>query len=680
MTLLLSVSVASADFVQQGVKLVGDPAAQFGSSVALSADGNVAIVGETTYNSGAGASYVFVRNGGVWTLQTGLIATGAIGGANQGYSVALSADGSTALVGGPADNADDGAAWVFTHSAAGWAQQGKLFGTGASVPEQGWSVALSADGNTAIVGGPNDAIGAGAAWVFTRSAGGWTQQGPKLVGDLNARFGESAALSADGNTAIVGEPFYNLKTGSSGVFVRNGGVWTVQTGLIANDAIGNSEQGFSVALSADGNTALVGGPEDNNAVGAAWVFTRSAGGWTQQGPKLVGIGATGVARQGYSVALSGDGNTAIVGGLNDNSSLGAAWVFTRNGTVWTQRGSKLVGAGATGVAFQGYSVALSGDGKTAMVGGPGDNSSAGGAWVFIWPRTATHDYNADGKSDLNWRDGSGNLAFWVMNGAVAASSGGTGGVPAAWSIVGQRDFNRDGKADLLWRDTSGNTAMWFMSGAAVGSSLFVGNIPATWSVIGTGDFNGDGFGDIIWRDNNGNVAVWLMNGVTVSSSRGLGNVPLTWNIVGTGDYDGDGMSDILWRDNAGNTAIWFMSGTAVASSAPVGNTPTNWSVVGTGDFDGNGKSDIVWRDNTGNTSIWLMNGAAIATVGGLGNIPTTWSIVQTGDYNGDGMSDLLWRDNLGNTSMWFMNGVTVPTTGSVGNIPTVWNVQAANAE
>ena len=88
--------------------------------------------------------------------------------------------------------------------------------------------------------------------------------------------------------------------------------------------------GSSVALSADGNTALVGGDLDNNNVGAAWVFTRANGVWTQQGAKLVGsgyiVGSKGVL-QGSSVALAGDGNTAFVGGQWDNNYIGAVWVF-----------------------------------------------------------------------------------------------------------------------------------------------------------------------------------------------------------------------------------------------------------------------------------------------------------------------------------------------------------------
>jgi hypothetical protein len=119
------------------------------------------------------------------------------------------------------------------------------------------------------------------------------------------------------------------------------------------------------------------GPNDNSYTGAAWVFTRSGAVWTQQGNKLIGTGNM-EARHDSSVALSADGNTALLGGPNDNSYGGTVWVFTRSGAVWTQQGSKLVGTGALGPARQGSSVALSSaDGNTAIVGGPNDNGDAG---------------------------------------------------------------------------------------------------------------------------------------------------------------------------------------------------------------------------------------------------------------------------------------------------------------
>ena len=92
----------------------------------------------------------------------------------------------------------------------------------------------------------------------------------------------------------------------------------------------------AAALSADGNTAIVGGYGDNTFTGAVWVCTRNGKVWTQQGSKLVGNSAVGHAQQGSSIAVSADGNTAIVCGHGDNSYTGAAWVYTRSGNVWTQ--------------------------------------------------------------------------------------------------------------------------------------------------------------------------------------------------------------------------------------------------------------------------------------------------------------------------------------------------------
>jgi FG-GAP-like repeat len=636
---------ACAQFIQQGPKLVGTGVAgnipSQGYSVAVSSDGNTAIVGGPNDNNdgqptGVGAAWVFTRNNAAWAQQgPKLTGNDAVGFATQGVSVALSADGNTAAVGGDGDN-NHGAVWVYTRSNGVWTQQGpKLVGGDLTAASQlGRSVALSADGNTLIAGAPVDANALGAAVVYVRSDGVWSQQGPKLVGTgvttPNAEQAWSVALSGDGNTAAIGrhEDGDNGNIGSVWVFTRSNGAWTQQAMLVGTGSLGTPTQGYSVALSADGNTLAVGGPFDNTQsfAGAVWVFTRNSGTWTQQA-KVVPTDFISSAEAGYSVALSADGNTILAGGPNDNGEIGAAWLFTRSNGVWTQQ-SKLVGAGAVGAANEGWSVALSGDGRTAIVGGWRDNSFTGAAWAF--EATAAHDFNGDGKSDIAWRDGSGDIAFWMMNGVSLSSSGGIAGVPGTWSVVGQRDFDGDGKADLLWHDTSGDIAMWFMNGAAVASAASVGNIPANWSVVGVADFNGDGLGDLLWRDSAGDTAVWLMSGATIMSSAGLGNVPNTWTVVGTGDFDGDGKADILWRDNLGNTAIWFMNGTTVASTASLGNIP-NWSVVGTGDFNGDGKSDIVWRDGGGNIAIWLMNGAAILTAAALADVPTTWSIAQTGD-------------------------------------------------
>ena len=283
-----------------------------------------------------------------------LVGTGAIGTPYQGVSVSLSADGNTAIVGGNYDNNQEGAVWVYTRSGSIWSQQGpKLVGTGVvrlndKGAQQGCSVSLSSDDNTAIVGGLTDNGYYGAAWVYSRSGNVWSQQGDKLVGSDfagSAQQGCSVSLSADGNTAIVGGRYDNYETGAAWVYTRSGSVWSQQgPKLVGTGAIGKAWQGSSVSLSADGNTAIVGGTYDNNQQGAVWVYTRSAGVWSQQGDKLVGTGIVGDdARQGESVSLSADGSTAVVGAPKDNNFQGAVWVYTRSAGVWSQQGPKLVG-------------------------------------------------------------------------------------------------------------------------------------------------------------------------------------------------------------------------------------------------------------------------------------------------------------------------------------------------
>ena len=216
----------------------------------------------------------------------------------------------------------------------------------------------------------------------------FVHQGEKLNGTGLAGpygyIGMSVALSADGNTALVGAPAdgtYTEYKGSAFVFTRSGSTWTQQgEKLTGGGEVGGAWFGESVALSADGNTALIGGPTDDGAIGAAWVFTRSGSTWTQQGEKLTGGGEVGEAFFGKNVALSADGNTALIGGYNDNEHQGAAWVFTRSGSTWTQQGEKLTGGGQPG--FFGWGVALSGDGNTALIGEWGLESGVGAAWVF----------------------------------------------------------------------------------------------------------------------------------------------------------------------------------------------------------------------------------------------------------------------------------------------------------
>jgi hypothetical protein len=259
------------------------------------------------------------------------------------------------LVQGPSIIAT-GAATVFTRSDGGWTLQAELIGTDNSGMfvngQQGLSVSLSGDGNTAVVGAGSGPGG----WVFTRSVGGtWTQQAILVGSNVS-----SVSLSDDGNTAMLGNAtgavVYERSSTASGV------AWNQVAALPGTGALGGgsfpaSPQGFSVSLSANGNTAMVG----------TSVFTGSEVGWTQQ-ELPAGTGAVGDAAQGFSVALSGDGYTAVVGGPDDNSGAGAAWVYSEFVFPGTPGAANCVGQRTSGITRQygGFNGAAAGLGFSSV--------------------------------------------------------------------------------------------------------------------------------------------------------------------------------------------------------------------------------------------------------------------------------------------------------------------------
>jgi hypothetical protein len=391
----------------------------FGTAMALSEDGTIAVMGSPHEFIG-GAARIFTREGSVWEETQHLYSPGGKTGGRFGEGVAISADGDTVLVGQPYNGGTPpngvGKAWVYTRSGSEWVQEEMPL---TASDEAGWgffgdSVALSANGDVAAIGGVGDEGDEGeegeelrgAVWIFTRSEGGWTQQGSKLTGGeeiptktgeepVGGLFGNGVALSADGKTLLVGGP-WDDKRGAAWVFTSSGSEWTQQGPKLTGGEEESGDAGFggNVALSSDGDTALIGGPGDDEGAGAAWVFTRSGGEWAQQGPKLTGgEEESGEAGFGSGIALSGDGDVALVGGPEDEESWGAAWEFDRSGSEWTRLAPKLTGGeeeetsgeftGFRGGAF-GEGVAISADGSTALVGAPIDHLFNGAIWPYAW--------------------------------------------------------------------------------------------------------------------------------------------------------------------------------------------------------------------------------------------------------------------------------------------------------
>jgi hypothetical protein len=398
-------------FIQQGEKLTGAGetggpffvGGLFGFDVALSADGNTALIGGPFDGEGVGAAWVFTRSGSTWTQQGEKLTAKSgeeAGTALFGAAVALSADGNTALIGGPFDGEGVGAAWVFTRSGSTWTQQGeKLTAKSGEETEGrfGESVALSADGNTALIGGFSDHEGKGAAWTFTRSGSTWSQEGEKLTPKSGeeigpGQFGGSVALSSDGQSALIGAGSDHGGLGAAWAFSRSDSGWTQEGEKItpkSGEEVGPGNFGQSVALAGEGGTALIGAPADNSNAGAAWAFSQSDPGWTQEGEKITPKSGeeVGLGNFGQSVALSAAGRSALIGAGSDNGGFGAAWAFSRSDAGWIQEGEKLtpksgeqVGEGAFG-----NSVALSSDGRTGLIGAFFDAGGTGAAWAFVNP-------------------------------------------------------------------------------------------------------------------------------------------------------------------------------------------------------------------------------------------------------------------------------------------------------
>ena len=390
-------AIAQQAYVKASNTGAGD---SFGESVALSADGSTLAVGangEASAATGidgnqadnsavqAGAAYVFTRSGTTWSQQAYVKASNPGTGDFFGFSVALSGDGATLAVGAYQES----------------------------------SAATGIDGNQA----DNSAPDAGAVYVFTRSGTTWSQEAYVKASNTGAGdcFGESVALSADGSRLVVGAyQEASAATGINGdqadtsapsagavyVYTRSGTTWTQQAYVKASNTDAGDDFGFSVALSADGATLAVGASEEASAAtgidgnqadnsttnaGAVYVFARSGTTWSQQAyVKASNAGTEDFF--GYSVAVSADGSTLAVSassefsaatGIDGNQAdksaphAGAAYVFTRSGSTWSQEAYVKASNTEAGFLFGG-SVALSADGSTLVAGAVQEPSAATG--------------------------------------------------------------------------------------------------------------------------------------------------------------------------------------------------------------------------------------------------------------------------------------------------------------
>jgi FG-GAP repeat len=311
-----------------------------------------------------------------------------------GSSVALSGNGNTALIGAPSTGARPGAAWVLNRSGSTWSQEPELL-TGPSEAGHesfGSSVALSKDGNHALIGAPTQNGGRGEAYVFER-----VEQGTEWTGGTalpasgegpGAHIGSSVALSSDGVQAIAGAPLDDLHKGSAYVFEHVGSSW-VQNGspLTGAGESGEGQFGESVAMAADGSTVLVGAPSEDGGAGSVWSFVYVNSRWKEFGSRLVGPGNE-KEEFGAGLALSDDGDQALVGAPGATApkpgvGAGAAWLYEAAKEAWKELSPALEASLVeTGHGQFGKSVSMSENAETILIGAPHESNRAGAVWLF----------------------------------------------------------------------------------------------------------------------------------------------------------------------------------------------------------------------------------------------------------------------------------------------------------
>jgi hypothetical protein len=400
---------------------------------------------------------------------------------------AISNDGSTLAVGGPYNNSNIGAVWVYIYTGTWTLQQGPI--TNLAYPSFGCSLALAYTGDVMIVGAnaiyPGSPESSGGSHVYTRVTGTWNLtyilsfNGGPYTGIGNVGIGTSTAISEDGRVFMTGAPYY------SPTLINRGRVFISVEGsnpYYTTGATTNMYLGFSVALSYYGDTAAFGAYNYNN--GIIYIVTTSypvstSAVYTQQ----AAIGGTSAGDQfGYSVSLSNDGNTVLVGAVGYQSGNGAGYIYTRSGSTWSLAAGPLTQT-TTGM---GTSCSLSSDGSYAILGAPGDSGGIGAAfiykkfnngWIYLQKIKGSNIISNPQQGALNSVSISGDSSLIAVGGPIYNQNTSVNGSGAVWLYSKSLKEYAEVYASNLVLSNSASVA----GAVTVSGALTVGSINATLS-------------------------------------------------------------------------------------------------------------------------------------------------------------------------------------------------------
>jgi hypothetical protein len=643
----------SLNWQQLGLDIDGTAAYDItGYSVSLSNDGRTVVV-SSPGGATNGRVQVYRFSNNAWT-QLGATLNGEDVGSFFGHATSISNDGNTVAIGdfgNDGNGENSGHVRIFRFINNAWTQLGADIDGEAAGDNAGLagSVALSADGNIVAIGASgNDGNGANSGHVRILNFNGtaWTQVGADIKGEAAGDFLSTVSISDDGST-VATAAFGNDVNGSDSGHVRIyrfiDNVWT-QLGNDFDGSAANERLGYSVALSADGNTAAIGaiGAGNNNS-GRVQIYRFVNNAWTQLGGVI--NGEAEVDSSGGSLAISADGNTVAIGAQGNDANgddSGHVRVYRLLNNVWTQLGLDLDGE-ASGDG-SGKSVSLSADGNTVAIGANGN--SVRGAF-------------------------SGHARIYSFNGSGLPPTPPTPPLSNTPSEILARN-KVTGEITILYTNpaTQQSAQVSLTYGVNFGALAGqVAKISADWTTSDTADFNGDGIADLLLHNKMGDeVAIWTLgaNG-TISQAAALqqnGQVLRTqntnWRVVGFADLDQDSTLDIVWHNRESDeVGIWFMNqdGLNVREYDYLRDTNgqvfktnnTLWQVEGISDFDADGDMDLLFRlPELNQTTIVRLNGKTLLDAQFITSNSEP-SLVVDQIIENDGTVDIYWRNPGANT-------------------------------
>lgn len=652
-----------------------------GAAVSLSSDGSIVAVGSPRHQLGRGQVRTFAWNAGTASWDPlGSALFGEAADDNFGGTVSFAADGKTLAVGAVGNDATGYGAghvrvFVWNSSTTAWVQQGGDLDGEAMFDDSAASLALSADGSTVVIGatandGNGDNSGHARVYRWDTALSAWQRVNTDIDGEAaNNSSGSAVAVSGNGEVVAVGA-LGNSDGGSQAGHVRV--FETAPAFSAASDTV-------SVAVQRFNRQPTISTVEDVTVSENAGEQTVSLAGITAGEGDSQPLRVTAVSSDTAIVADPVVTYTSpdATGSLAFAPVVGAPGIVTI--TVTVEDGgldNDLSTAGDNGSTQRSFQVDVTKDSVTVA---PQSiiTYTSNGAWQLnkgrdgsfdttsfaqwnpsvSWLDYLEGDFDGDGLSDVAARTSGGQ--WWAVinkgdgTGLTQKMSRWSGAVD--WVDVVAGDFDGDGRDDIAGRTPTG---AWWASLTAEGAAtaqtklLAVWNAGRQWSDTLVGDFNADGRADITSRNDLGEW--WVVsvdgNGVSGTSIAGSWTTKLEWSHVMPGDFNGDGRTDIVGRADNG---LWYAAisldrPVPVFSSTYMGawSTAVEWQDLQVGDFNGDGRTDILGRSAGGSWWAGISNSDSVGFRNqymGLWSILVSWADITTGDFDGDGRSDIVGR-------------------------------------